>query len=87
MSQTGDATPPTGAHRAQPRPNGTGPRLVAVGGGKGGVGKTLVAANLAAALAQAGRRVVVVDTDLEGANLHTVLGVGAPRASLADYVA
>jgi flagellar biosynthesis protein FlhG len=87
MSQTGDATPPMGVHRAVPRPYGTGPRLVAVGGGKGGVGKTLVAANLAAALAQAGCRVVVVDTDLEGANLHTVLGVGAPRASLADYVA
>ena len=87
MTQTRDARTPTGAHRAPPQSYGTGPRLVAVGGGKGGVGKTLVAANLAAALAQAGLRVVAVDTDLEGANLHTVLGVGAPRASLADYVA
>ncbi len=87
MSHTGEARPPTGAHRALPRSYGSGPRLVAVGGGKGGVGKTLVVANLAAALAQQGRRVVVVDTDLEGANLHTVLGVNAPRASLADFVA
>lgn len=87
MTQTRDARTPTGAHRALLQSYGTAPRLVAVGGGKGGVGKTLVAANLAAALAQAGRRVVAVDTDLEGANLHTVLGVGAPRASLADYVA
>ena len=63
------------------------PHLLAVGGGKGGVGKTLVVANVAAALAQAGRRVVAIDTDLEGANLHTVLGVPAPRTSLADFVA
>lgn len=63
------------------------PHLLAIGGGKGGVGKTLMTANLAAALAMAGRRVVAVDTDLEGANLHTVLGVSAPRASLADFVA
>jgi len=61
--------------------------MIAVGGGKGGVGKTLLVANLAAAIAQAGHRVVAVDTDLEGANLHTVLGVPAPRTSLADYVA
>jgi flagellar biosynthesis protein FlhG len=87
MTPTGDGRVPTGAHRALPRRDGTGPHLVAVGGGKGGVGKTLVVANLAAALAQAGRRVVAVDTDLEGANLHTVLGVNAPRVSLADYVA
>ena len=57
-----------------------------MGGGKGGVGKTFLAANLAAALARAGARVVAVDTDVEGANLHTWLGVGSPRASLADFV-
>lgn len=74
--------------RPSPRPDvAAGPHLLAVGGGKGGVGKTLLTANLAAALAQAGRRVVAIDTDLEGANLHTVLGVSAPRASLADFVA
>jgi flagellar biosynthesis protein FlhG len=63
------------------------PRLVALGGGKGGVGKTFLAANLAASLAQAGARVVAIDTDVEGANLHTWLGVASPRASLADFVA
>lgn len=73
--------------RGPGRGEAAGPHLLAVGGGKGGVGKTLVTANLAAALARAGRRVVAVDTDLEGANLHTVLGVPAPRASLADFVA
>jgi len=64
-----------------------GPRLLAVGGGKGGVGKTMLAVNLAAAMARAGQRVIAVDTDLEGANLHTALGVPAPRTSLAEFVA
>ncbi|MEN8182589.1 MAG: P-loop NTPase [Myxococcota bacterium] len=63
------------------------PRLIAVGGGKGGVGKSLVTANLAVALADEGHRVVAVDTDLPGANLHTCLGVRPPRASLAHFVA
>lgn len=61
--------------------------MLAVGGGKGGVGKTVLVANLAAALAADGWRVLAVDTDLEGANLHTCLGVPVPRQSLADYVA
>lgn len=61
--------------------------FIPVGGGKGGVGKTFVVANVAAALAQAGFRVVAVDADLEGANLHTCLGVPKPRSSLADFVA
>jgi len=51
------------------------------------VGKTFVASNVAVALARDGRTVVAVDGDLEGANLHTALGVAAPRVSLADYVA
>ena len=63
------------------------PRLIALGGGKGGVGKTFLAANLSAILARAGARVIAVDTDVEGANLHTWLGVAQPRASLADFVA
>jgi flagellar biosynthesis protein FlhG len=58
-----------------------------VGGGKGGVGKTFLVANLAAALARAGHRVVAADADLEGANLHTCVGVLDPAPSLADFVA
>ena len=64
-----------------------GPRLLAVAGGKGGVGKTFVAANLAASMASSGQKVIAVDADLEGANLHTTLGVPPPRESLADFVA
>lgn len=62
-------------------------RLIPFGGGKGGVGKTFVAANLAATFARAGYRVVAVDGDLEGANLHTAVGVPRPRSSIAEYVA
>jgi flagellar biosynthesis protein FlhG len=61
--------------------------VVSVGGGKGGVGKSFVVANLATCLARAGYRVIAVDSDLEGANLHTCLGAEPPRASLADFVA
>ncbi len=61
-------------------------RLVAVGGGKGGVGKTFLSANLAHTLSRAGYKVVAVDTDIEGPNLHTWLGVKTPRNSLADFV-
>ncbi len=69
------------------RGKGSTPRMIALGGGKGGVGKTFLAANLAVSLARSGARVVAVDTDIEGANLHTWLGVTSPRASLADFVA
>jgi flagellar biosynthesis protein FlhG len=61
-------------------------RIVAVGGGKGGVGKTLVATNLALAMAVRGQRVLLVDADLGGANVHTVLGVPPPLVTLSDVV-
>lgn len=57
-----------------------------VGGGKGGVGKSIVAASLAYWLGQAKHRVVLVDGDLGGANLHTLLGIRVPRLTLEDYL-
>jgi flagellar biosynthesis protein FlhG len=62
-------------------------RLIPVGGGKGGVGKSFIVANLAASLARMGHRVIAVDGDLEGPNLHTCVGISKPQASLADFVA
>jgi flagellar biosynthesis protein FlhG len=59
-----------------------GPLTVSVGGGKGGVGKTLIAANLAAAVARLGFRVIAVDADLGSANLHTLLGVERTQVTL-----
>jgi len=58
----------------------------AVGGGKGGVGKSVVTSNLAVALAGRGQRCAVVDLDLGGANLHTVLGVPSPRRTLSHFL-
>jgi flagellar biosynthesis protein FlhG len=49
--------------------------IVPVASGKGGVGKTVLSANLGVALARAGKTVVLVDLDLGASNLHTVLGV------------
>jgi flagellar biosynthesis protein FlhG len=63
------------------------PKVWAVGGGKGGVGKSVVSANLAVALASRGLRCAIVDVDLGGANQHTVLGVDRPKRSLADFFA
>ena len=57
-----------------------------MGGGKGGVGKSLVAASLGIELARRGSRVVLVDCDLGGANLHTCLGIDPPRRTLSDFV-
>ena len=62
------------------------PEIWAVGGGKGGTGKSLVAANLAIHLAEMGRRVVLVDADLGGANLHTFLGIDPPQVALGDFI-
>lgn len=58
----------------------------AIGGGKGGVGKSLTTANLSICLALLGHKVVTIDLDLGGANLHTCLGAKIPQATLSDYL-
>jgi flagellar biosynthesis protein FlhG len=57
--------------------------ITAITSGKGGVGKTFVSANLAAALARGGRRVLVLDADLGLANLDVVLNL-FPKVTLHD---
>ena len=54
-------------------------RVVAVTGGKGGVGKTNVSVNLAVAMADLGRRVMLLDADLGLANIDVVLGLHPER--------
>jgi flagellar biosynthesis protein FlhG len=57
-------------------------QVISIGGGKGGVGKSIVASNLAVAIAQLGKHVVLVDLDLGAANQHLLLGVARPRAGV-----
>lgn len=57
-----------------------------MGGGKGGIGKSLITASLGWQVARLGRRVVLVDVDLGGANLHTCLGVPTPPLTLGDFI-
>ena len=71
-----DATFPSSVgSAAAPAPVPRGARITAITSGKGGVGKTFLAANLAAALARRGERVLVLDADLGLANLDVVLNL------------
>jgi flagellar biosynthesis protein FlhG len=60
-------------------------RVIAVSSGKGGVGKTNVAANLAVALARSGQRVLVLDADIGLGNLDVLLGL-VPRYTIEDVL-
>ena len=60
-------------------------QVIAVTGGKGGVGKTNVSVNLALALADLGRRVMLLDADLGLANVDVLLGL-TPKRTLADVI-
>ena len=62
-----------------------GVQVVAVTGGKGGVGKTNVAVNLSVSLAQMGRRTLLLDADLGLANVDILLGI-SPKETLADVI-
>lgn len=61
--------------------------MLAVGGGRGGAGKSLVAQNLAVYFAQLGKSVVLVDLDPTGANLHAQFGIIAHAQPPADDTA
>jgi len=58
--------------------------IVAVGSGKGGVGKSTLAANLAIALARSGKRVGLVDADIYGPSLPRIMGSEGDKPELAD---
>jgi flagellar biosynthesis protein FlhG len=61
-------------------------RIWAIGGGKGGTGKSFVAANLGLHLASLDREVVLIDADLGAPNLHTLLGMKASHPDLGDFL-
>ena len=60
--------------------------IVSVGSGKGGVGKSVVAANLAMLLAKQGKRVVLADLDVGGADAHILFGMLHPPLTLTDFI-
>ncbi|MDR3248013.1 MAG: P-loop NTPase [Treponema sp.] len=61
-------------------------RIIPIASGKGGVGKSLLAANLGVAFAQAGQRVVLADLDLGASNLHLVLGHQSPQTGIGVWL-
>jgi flagellar biosynthesis protein FlhG len=63
-----------------------GPRIVAVAGGKGGTGKSLLAANIGIFLATLGKRVIVVDAALGTPDLHVFCAVYQPIRTLSEYL-
>ncbi|MGQ9689341.1 MAG: MinD/ParA family ATP-binding protein [Desulfobaccales bacterium] len=66
--------------------NGPHLKLWSIGGGKGGVGKSIFALILGLTLARLGQQVILVDADLGGANLHTMMGLRYPEVTLEDFL-
>jgi flagellar biosynthesis protein FlhG len=60
--------------------------ILAIGGGKGGTGKSLITASIGICLADRGNGVLLIDADLGTANLHTFLGLDPPKIGLSDFV-
>lgn len=59
--------------------------MLSIGGGKGGVGKSMVSSNIAVQYAKEGLKVVLIDLDIGAANLHTIFGIRQPPKGLGEY--
>ena len=66
--------------------NKTNKKIIAVGGAKGGVGKSMLSANLAVGLALLGQKVVLADLDLGGADVHLYTGVKSLAKTWNDFL-
>lgn len=60
--------------------------IISIASGKGGVGKSVVAANLALVLARKGKQVVLADLDIGGADAHVLFGLLHPTHTLTDFL-
>ncbi len=67
-------------------PNLNNIKLWSIGGGKGGIGKSVVSLGLGISLARLGKKVILIDGDLGGANLHTLMGVRYPHVTLEHFM-
>ncbi|MBM4295339.1 MAG: MinD/ParA family protein [Deltaproteobacteria bacterium] len=61
-------------------------KLWSIGGGKGGIGKSIFTLGLGISLSRLGKKVILIDADLGGANLHTLMGVHYPPVTLEDFL-
>ena len=61
-------------------------RIIAVGGGKGGVGKSTVTASLGMSIGRRKKPTLLIDADFASPNLHTVCGVPPPAVTVSDYL-
>jgi flagellar biosynthesis protein FlhG len=62
------------------------PHIWPIGGGKGGTGKSFFTGNIGILLARQGFKTLLIDADLGGPNLHTIIGLPNPRISLSDFL-
>lgn len=62
------------------------PRIIAIGGGKGGVGKTIISTLIGICLANMNKRTVILDADFSGANLHSCLDTFNPSLTFKDFL-
>jgi flagellar biosynthesis protein FlhG len=89
LAKLADTLPPPPPLSPMLGDGGTGARsrrVIAIGGWRGGVGKTLLAVNLGVFFAQLGREVVVCDADPIGSGMHSVLGLERPPLALAEAI-
>ncbi|MCK5674338.1 MAG: P-loop NTPase, partial [Spirochaetales bacterium] len=61
-------------------------QVLPIASGKGGVGKSLFATNIAIALAQTGKKVILADLDLGASNLHMILGTGSAKDGIGAFL-
>ena len=61
-------------------------KILPIGGGKGGAGKSFITAGLGALLAKQRKKVVLVDLDLGASNLHTMVGLKPPENGLHQFI-
>src|SRR3989304_2319578 len=62
------------------------PHIWPIGGGKGGTGKSFFTGNIGILLARQGFKTLLIDADLGGPNLHTIVGLPNPAISLSDFL-